>query len=73
MKKYNILYELRYYDGPLEGVCFGQDDHQAYYYCTFDLDVTDNRPRRYYIYMLRSDGGRSLPLEAIITEEQLKK
>lgn len=66
---YKIVFELNYYDGPIEGIC--QKDDSFYYYClTSHSDIVSSEPRAYYLYELDGSKARALTWQ-VITEGEL--
>lgn len=68
---YSIIYELNYYDGPLEGVCSKRTPSSVtfYYYCITDKsDIHTDGPRMYHLYELKGKLGQPLRRTVTIPE-----
>jgi hypothetical protein len=68
---YKIVFELNYYNGPLEGVCC-KDSRFFYYHLTQYSDVVSDEPRAYYLYELDGSEGRPLTWQIIVESELVR-
>lgn len=69
---FTVLYELNYYNGPMEGIC--EDEYgKSYYYCFANhTDIESDELRTYYLYELNGVDGQPLTWQIMVESELLK-